>query len=379
MPEWLKGYSRQFLMVLIAVLLGSTATIEVFVDDEDQATPPKPIVTIPIELPGKDTTVVADRDQQLEPEELVEDAGAKGEKNAPELHEDMRDETPPGVSTKTLAKGAEKTTALTGREERTGVLQEPQRPAGAQNYSCPVSHVVNQSALNGTRKGVALHFTVSPPGSLLAIRGMFNTPSFGASSNFGFELFSLRCQEWVSIVRKAWAQGAANSAYVSIEIVTNDRSRASWLASPAFKRGVLASLVADLLKRTGAPPKTVDPQGCVWPAGVTDHDRLECGNSHWDVGRNFPWDVFMAQVRRAYYGANPVNASPLTKTETRIVKNAARPKATGHSRRYWCDRNADERGAIRKAARRRGGGGWRKRKRGDRYQLLGKAYAKSCR
>lgn len=213
----------------------------------------------------------------------------------PEIAQDMRDETPPGISPQESADA---------EIEAPGVGQ-PQQPVGAQNYSCTPHYVVNQSPLSGARSGVALHFTVSGPGSLQAIWRLFNTPSFGASSNYGIELDG-ECEIWVAISRKGWAQGAFNSAYISIEIVTNDLSRQAWLASRIIHDGILASLVADLLRRTGAPPVLVDPVGCAAKAGVTDHSRLECGNTHWDVGPHFPWDVFMAQVRAAYNGFPPV-------------------------------------------------------------------------
>jgi hypothetical protein len=255
-------------------------------DTDDDRAGPRPIPAVP-----------SDPDQQLEP---VEQKQADTKREGVGIHEDSRDELPPGVTPEEVERGQDY--AELEAETRLG---EPQEPAGAQAYSCPARPVINQSALSGRRLGVALHFTVSQPGSLDAIRGLFNRRSFGASSNYGFELFNLRCQQWVPDNRKAWCQGAANSAYNCIEIITNDRSRASWLGSPAINRGILAALVADLLKRHGAPPNLVDPVGCNWKAGVTDHDRLECGNTHWDVGKNFPWDVFMAQVRRAYFGLSP--------------------------------------------------------------------------
>lgn len=243
--------------------------------------------------PGPAAPVVADRDQQLEPDEQAEAA-----RSAPDLagnidvHEDMRDETPPGVSYAELAAGAEET-----RELADQVLVQPVEPAGAQAYSCPDKLVRNRSALSGPRVGTMLHFTVSRPGSGNVIWGLFNTPSFGASSNKLLELDGT-CSTLVPDNLKAWAQGAANSAYFSIEIVTNDLTREQWLAAPIIKRGILAALVRDLNRSVGAPLKLVDPVGCVWTPGVTDHDRAECGNTHWDVGKNFPWDDFMRQVQR---------------------------------------------------------------------------------
>jgi hypothetical protein len=277
--------------VLIAVLSGS--------DDEGKDDGAAKVL-IPVALPGPDVTVVADPDQVLDPEEQREarDGGL-------DLHEDQRDETPPGVPPEVLKAGDRKTDELV-RKERLRL----ERPGGAQNYQCQNRPVRNQSGLSGRQHGVAMHFTVSNPGSLFAIRGLFDRASFGASSNYGWDWGSPRgnyCHVWVPVGRKAWAQGRANSAYVSIEVHTKDRPRASWVAN--LKDGRLASLVRDLAKRTGAPLKLVDPRGCVFPPGITDHDRLECGNTHWDVGKNFPWDYFMRQVRSG------VSPSRLTKRQ----------------------------------------------------------------
>lgn len=279
-------------VVVVAVVVGGLLA---FTGGDDQGV----AAPITVTLPSGPVTVPVDADNQLDPGEQREarDAGL-------DLHEDARDETPPGVSLAEVKAGKLRT-ALLARKE----LVAPQPPAGAQAYSCRRRPVVNQSALSGRRVGVALHFTVSDPGSLNAIFGLFNRGSFGASSNYGFELLNLRCEQWVPTGRKAWAQGAANSAYVSIEIISKDRSRASWLATPAFKRGTLAALVRDLMKQIGAPLRKVDPKGCVWTPGIVDHDSLECRNTHWDVGKHFPWDVFMSQVRR---GTSP---SPLTKRQ----------------------------------------------------------------
>ena len=277
-------------------------------------------VAIPVKVPGPDVTVVADKDQELEPGEQAEarDAGI-------DLHEDAKDETPPGVSKETLEAGKEATEELVEKE-----ALKPERPGGAQNYRCNIRPVRNQSGLSGQQHGVAMHFTVSNPGSLFAIRGLFDRSSFGASSNYGWDWAAPRgeyCHVWVRVGRKAWAQGAANSAYVSIEVHTKDRARASWIAN--LKDGRLASLVRDLAKQTGAPLRLVDPAGCVFPPGITDHERLECGNTHWDVGKNFPWTYFMDQVRS---GTSP---NPLTKPQQKACDQMNFHRAKAHLLGAW--------------------------------------------
>jgi N-acetyl-anhydromuramyl-L-alanine amidase AmpD len=292
--QYLRAW-RRWLPVLVVVLAAFGIGLQV--DDLDgDGTPDR--VTIErkiktVDPPGPVGPVKLDTGNQVEG---VEQREHENESQAtpsddPDLHEDARDETPPGITQAEVNEGREQTEALAEKQ-----LGAPRPPAGAQAYSCPRNLVRNRSSVTGPRVGTALHFTVSSPGSMNAIIGLFDTPSFGASSNYIIELDG-RCRQLVPNGEKAWAQGAANSAYFSIEIVTNDLTREQWLAAPIIRRGILAALVRDLNRSVGAPLKRVDPSGCAWTPGVVDHNALECGNTHWDVGPGFPWDVFMRQVR----------------------------------------------------------------------------------
>lgn len=260
---------------------GGNVTINVNGRTFDEVDPPGPI------------DVLADTNTTRQPDEAA--PGLTGL----EAHEDLRDETPPGV-TPAEDRHADRVA------KRIGLRLDPRPLGGAQAYSCRTHPVVNQSPLSAPRVGVALHVTVSDPGSLDGIYRVFNTPSFGASSNYGFELYNGRCEQWVSPLRKAWAQGAFNSAYTSIEIISRLRPTGSWLKTPALRNGTLAALVRDELARAGAPIRLVNPSGCTPLAGLTDHDRLECGNDHVDVGNDqgnpssatrFPWAFFLRQVK----------------------------------------------------------------------------------
>lgn len=308
---------RKLLLSAAGIVLLVVIAVVVLSSGANNNSDPKVQITVP--LPGPNKVIQADKDNQLEPGEQKEAADA-----GIDLHEDTRDETPPGVSPAQLEAG-KKATAEQAKKE----LVTPEKPGGAQNYSCRKHPVVNQSALTQRRVGVALHFTVSDPGSLTAIHDLFNRPSFGASSNYGFELYNLKCEQWVPESRKAWAQMAANSAYVSIEIISKDRSRSSWLASPAFKNGTLAALVRDIMRRQGSPLRHVNPSGCVWTPGIVDHDALECGNNHWDVGKAFPWDVFMRQVKAG------VSPAPLTKAQSRACSLLQFHRRRAHEIGRW--------------------------------------------
>jgi hypothetical protein len=312
-----------------------------------------------LDLPSLPPVVVDANQQVSRAEQAAEDhRGDLG------VHEDARDETPPGVT-------ADERDHLLDEQRDVAKGLDPQPVGGAQSVTCRRHPVVNQSALSAPRVGVALHITVSPEGTRNAIWGLFNTPAFAASSNYVFELRgSDPCWQLVPENRKAWTQGTFNSAYVSIEIVSNLKTRAEWLASPNFANGQLAALVRDISKRVGNPLKLVDPEGCTPLAGITDHLRLECGNDHVDVGTGFPWDVFIKQVRLG------VHVSPLTKAEQRIRHRACHPAGTGHTAHYWRHR---ARSQVRRldAANRRGAS-WHKHHRGERRRLLARAAAGKC-
>lgn len=209
-----------------------------------------------------------------------------GKQTAPEV--DLRDSTPRGVTPE------EADDALVTPKG----LVAPQPPAGAQNYRCDQRFVRNSSErATGTKVSmIPLHITVSDPGSLNAIHSLFDNPSSGVSSTFGLELDG-ECEQWVPFSKKPWTQGAFNSVSESIEIISKLRSREQWLQAPIIKKGILASIVRDRARARGIPLLLVDPVGCTPKAGITDHDRLECGNNHVDVGTGFPWDVFMRQLR----------------------------------------------------------------------------------
>lgn len=304
LPPWL----RQALPLLSLLLaLGGVIVTVTLVDDDGDGRPDRGTVTIDV---GRGE-VQADRDQQLEPGERHEaregTQAPPGEQRAPgaqtgpgavvtpDVHEDTKDERPPGVSAEE-AEQAEQTPPGLDRPE-------PQQ-GGAQAYSCPRRYVRNYSSRGGARTSMlVLHFTVSAPGSLDAIRNLFNTPSFGASSTYGVEL-SGRCEQWVPYDGKPWTNGAFNPVTETWEIVTFNLTREQWLNAPIIRDGLLAAHVRDRARALGIPLRLVNPEGCTPIAGITDHDRLECGNLHWDVGDNFPWKVFLRQVRA---GVKPIS------------------------------------------------------------------------
>lgn len=96
-------------------------------------------------------------------------------------------------------------------------------------------------------------------------------------------------------------------------------------------------------------------------------------------GRVFPGLVRRREAeRKLFLTPDPRSAvvPPLTRVETKINRGVIAPKGSGHSRRYWCDRNAAQRTTLRRLAVRRG---WAAQHGGARYQRLAKRWTASCR
>lgn len=292
--------SRRRLTQLLAFLAIFLTSITVTVVYDPDGPGPAPTVTgqITIPLPGPDAVV--DADNQFEPAEQRQAADPTPIDEGADVHEDMRDEAPPGLPLAFRDVVAEKAKGL-----------GPSLPVGgAQTYSCR-RHFLPTASRHRTRSSVeleVLHYTVSPPGSLDSIFRYFANPRTGASSTFGFEMTTGRCEQWVPFDKGPWTQLAFNSVSESVEIMARgNEPRSWWLAQPGLPQ--LAQLIADRLRARGIPPRFVDPEGCdVQQAGWTDHYHLECGNTHHDVMPNFPYAVFDAMVRR-FYGQNPPPAT----------------------------------------------------------------------
>lgn len=157
------------------------------------------------------------------------------------------------------------------------------------------------SSRNGVRPTEwILHYTVSAnrPGwsDVEAIENYFSNTRVG-SSHFIVD-FEGHCLKMVRGSDKAWTQGNANPWALSVEIIaTGSESAAQWKASPLFKRQILAKLSRGVMDSWRIPIRRVDPVGCVFPAGWSDHNHLECGNDHHDVNPHFPFKVFARQLK----------------------------------------------------------------------------------
>lgn len=216
-------------------------------------------------------------------------AGSKpdpGEATAvPPSQSEMRDETPAGVPKADLVSG-QAVTAKLGEQ----LPNEPQAVGGAENYSVKqdfAGHVYSDFIPGVLPTEACIHYTVSPNltgwGDVLGTQAYFINTRVG-SSTFIVD-FEAHVLQMVPLSKKSWTQGSFNpKCRFSIEIIATGReTRAQWLASPLFKKRVLASLMRDNMRRYGIPLRFVDPKDCTAPPGWTDHDHIECGNEHTDV------------------------------------------------------------------------------------------------
>lgn len=211
----------------------------------------------------------------------------------------LRDETPKGVSIDELRQAQAKTETLSSDLP---ALDAPLPVGGAQNYECKqdfAGQVYSARAPGSKVVQFVLHYTVSPNttgwGDVLAIRDYFRRSRVG-SAHLIVD-FEGHCLQQVPWSQKAWTEGSFNSMSESVEIIaTGKETTAQWEASPLIRKKILASIVRDRLRARGLPLKFVDPNGCIPQRGYTDHNHLECGNSHTDVAPSFPFKVFQRQL-----------------------------------------------------------------------------------
>ncbi|MGO9036323.1 N-acetylmuramoyl-L-alanine amidase [Mycobacterium sp.] len=113
-------------------------------------------------------------------------------------------------------------------------------------------------------------------------------------------------------------------------------TRQQWLDNAAKAIDVPAYLAVQDCQKRGIPIKVIKPPYLSDPPGMSDHryctDHLKDGNTHTDVGNNFPWDVFESAVNKSAGivgpAPSPIPAPPsddahLTSAVADLVKRVA--------------------------------------------------------
>ena len=182
-------------------------------------------------------------------------------------------------------------------EHTVGTVAPRLAGTGPSQAGCTTKLISNNFSERSTKPSMfVLHYTVSPnsvgTGDVDGIRNFFNNPDVEVSSHYVID-WEGHCLLIVPESKKAWTQGNFNSDSISIEfIATGSEPRATWADKGAAGLRKGAKVVAASIKRNGIPFRYVDPVDCTPKAGITDHEKLECGNNHFDVEPNFPWKKF---------------------------------------------------------------------------------------
>lgn len=346
------------LLIVLVLLVGGTVAVVVDVDGPDGPAPPR---TIQVTVNATGDAPSPPRTLRV-PEVLVEQAERRAESGLAD------GDVPAGVPAEDLA-AAELEQHRLRREE------EPLPTAGATREfaGCRTSFISsNWSGRNGVRPNViVMHYTVSPrkPGwsDVDAIVAYFSRPSTRASSHFVVDDEG-HCAYLVPVEHKAWTQAAGNPFSVSIEVIARGDERE--FMQPAGWRK-LRRVVRQISERTGIPLRRGQVVGCTpTRSGIVHHaDGGACWGGHHDI-TPFSIDEVVERVQ-----GRAARSLPLTVVETRIQRGIIRPRGTGHSRRYWCGRNAEQRRLLGRLGRR---DGWQVRDRGKRRYRLARRYAVSC-
>jgi N-acetyl-anhydromuramyl-L-alanine amidase AmpD len=159
----------------------------------------------------------------------------------------------------------------------------------------------SRSSRHGAKiRGVVIHTTESPEGSLIGVVNYLRRPDVGVSSHYVVGDLAHPGEEFTPVVRlvpekeKAWTAKSANSYFVQYELVGRaSRTRRDWVVKYRTQLETVAALVADDVLQYGVPVQHAVP-------GIVGHrDLTKWGypNDHTDPGPNFPWDLFLEIVR----------------------------------------------------------------------------------
>jgi N-acetylmuramoyl-L-alanine amidase len=353
----LRAHRALALSILTLSLAGGGFTVALVVDSDGPGSAPAVTYTVNARLgdgaPARTLTV---------PAEAVEEAERATESQLADT------DVPVAVPTEDLAAAAEAQEEIRKRA--------PPLPTAGASQGFAGCRTAFQSTNFSSRAGVRpiaqiVHYTASfrVPNSwadVLGVAAFLARPSTRASAHFIIDDEG-HCLYTVPIEFKAWTAVAGNPFGVQYEIVARG-NEAQFMTTAGWAR--LRSVMRQVSQRTGIPLRRGAVVGCtVVRSGIVQHrDGGICWGGHHDITPFSIDDV----VRRV---SMPV--TPLTKVEHRIVRGISVPKGTGHSRRYWCQRNHQQRALLRRLAHNTTTG-W-SRSRGQRYQVLRAAYQTACR
>lgn len=304
----MKTHARLLAALVVAIALVAVVLLLVL-DGDDDRPPPAPrgdAVTQPLGAPALARPDV--------PNTITVPAAplAQAQRDGAGDHGGSRDEAPDGVPGDELRAGQRQQDDLAQRDDLPIVT-----PLAAPTQAgCRSRFVRNYSSRRGVRPRIfVLHYTVSPNrpgrGDVDTITGLFNTPSFAASSNYVVDDEG-NCDYIVRESDKSWTQATFNPVSISVEIIATGRE--GRLTGPAGLTK-LGRIVSDSTRRWGIPLRAGAVSGCtVTRSGIVTHQMLgSCGGGHVDISPYAMGPVIAAA--KAARGGAPTGASSATKTE----------------------------------------------------------------
>ncbi|MDX8151081.1 N-acetylmuramoyl-L-alanine amidase [Patulibacter brassicae] len=321
---------RRALLGAIVSLVAVLAAIALGVATDDGAPPPattSSVVTLPlapsaIADPGQPDAVTV-------PSQALEQAA-----RATEDHRGSRSENPPGVSAGELDAGREQQEDLVQRDDLPNVTPL----AAPSQRGCRSTFVRNASSRRGVKPRLfVVHYTVSAnrPGwdDVNAIVGLFNTPSFAASSSYVID-DEAHCAYIVRESDKPWTQAGFNPVSISVEMIATGRE--GRLTSAAGMRR-LGQVISDSTRRWGIPLQRGAVSGCtVTRAGIVDHRQLgSCGGGHVDISPYSLAPVIAAAKAARAGGTQPSARSVLTKAERTNVDELQKRRLIARRNGGW--------------------------------------------
>ena len=200
----------------------------------------------------------------------------------------------------------EPTPCLTGDLRTPGKRRAPQKHRRALTAAAPGSMPSpNYSSRNGaTVTGIAIH-SAEGPLTAVALGNYFDQASSQVSSHAGAD--DGQVIAYVDPKFEAWTIRNGNPWTDNIEMCAFAAwTRAQWLAHPGMLQQT-ANWVAARCHARNIPPRQISATDIA--AGRRtgyfahwDYTRGTGDGTHWDVGSNFPWDVFNGLVQAAYNG-----------------------------------------------------------------------------
>ena len=208
---------------------------------------------------------------------------------------------------------AEPTPCLTGDLRTPGKRRAPQRHARRLAVAAGWVPSPNYSSRGGTKvTGVCIH-TAEGPTDANSLGAYFARTSVQASSHEGAD--ESKRVRYVDYAFEAWTLRNGNPWTDNLEMCGfASWTRAQWLAHPGMLRNA-AQWVAERCHARNIPPRriTADDIRAGRRSGYFahwDYTRGTDDGTHWDVGSNFPWDVFDGLVQDAYNGTTQEDDMP---------------------------------------------------------------------